>query len=206
LSENKSVKKFLVAIVLLVTPLFNYAQTPPPSFPSGADAFNASPIPMPKKVDSEKEKLIRSLLSRTREAEMAEARMLQAMAGMKQMMPRVPEKYWDKYRSLISVEELQNRLVAVYDKYYTTEEVTGLLQFYDSPIGKKLGEKAVPILRDSMEIAQKMSQRAAAAVASDVQAEQLLQQPRAAGSFSGILPAPSSSATPAPSTPTPAPQ
>jgi uncharacterized protein len=192
-----------------MAPFSIYAQAPTPSFPTAAEAFSASPIstetPAPKKVDSEKEKLIRDLLSRTKEVEMSEERVLQAMAGMKQLMPRLPEKYWAKYRSLITFEELQNRLVEVYDKHFTTEELKSLIQFYDSPIGKKLSEKALPILRDSMEIAQQMSKRAGTAVASEVRADQLLQRPRAAGSFSGTPLAPGDSVAPTSPTPTPTP-
>jgi uncharacterized protein len=211
LSENKDVKKPFLIAVPLIAPLLAYAQAPTPSFPSGADAFSASPIPTasaaPRKIDSEKEKLIRALLARTKEAEMAEERVLQAMAGMKQLMPRVPEKYWEKYRSLISLEELQNRLVEVYDKHFTSEELNSLIQFYDSPIGRKLSEKTLPILRDSMEAAQRMSRRAGDAVASEMRAEQLFQQPRAAGSFGGTL-APGHPAKPTSptATPTPTPQ
>jgi uncharacterized protein len=209
LSENNGVTKLLPALVLFVAPLSIYAQAPTPSFQSGAEAFNASPIPTetpaPKKIDSEKEKLIRSLLARTKEAEMAEERVLQAMAGMKQLMPRVPEKYWQKYRSLITVEELQNRLVEVYDRHFTAAEIQSLIQFYDSPIGKKLSEQALPILRESIEIAQEMSKRAGSAVASEVRAEQLLQQPRAAGSLGGPMLAPANSPPPASPTPTPTP-
>ena len=131
--------KLLVATAFLLIAAFSICgQTPPPSFSSGAEAFSAPPLstPPPKKVDPEKEKLIRQVLARTQEAEMAQERILQGMAGMKQMMPRVPEKYWTQYRQLITVDELRNRLVYVYDKHYTSEELTDLLKFYDSPLGK----------------------------------------------------------------------
>lgn len=120
-------------------------------------------------------------MARTKEAEMAQERMLQGLAGMKLMMPRVPEKFWDKYRQLVSLEEIRTRLVSVYDKHYTTEDLNELLKFYDSPLGKKMSDEAVPILRESIDIAQELSKRAAQSVSADLQAEQLLQQPRAAG-------------------------
>ena len=134
---------------------------------------------------------------------MAQVRILEALEAMKLAMPRVPEKFWDKYRQLISLEELQNRLVQVYDKHYTSDELNDLLKFYDSPLGKKMSAEAVPILRESMAIAQDLSKRAAQSVASDVQAEQLLKQPQSLGTFKPPTPLgnPTLSDTPTP-TPT----
>lgn len=114
---------------------------------------------------------------------MAQERIFQALAGMKQMAPRIPEKYWDQYRQLITVDELRNRLVSVYDKHYTSEELTELLKFYDSPVGKKMSGAALPILKESMEVAQELSKEVGKSVTADFQAEQLLQRPLAAGSL-----------------------
>lgn len=144
-------------------------------------------------------------MARTKEAELAQERILQGLAGMKRMMPRVPEKVWDKYLQLIGLEELLNRLIYVYDKHYTSDELNELLKFYDSPVGKKMSDEALPVLRDSMGIAQELSKRATQSVMADFQAEQLLQQPRTAGSLGPLLrPQGNSTAAPeATSTPTP---
>ena len=65
-------------------------------------------------------------------------------------------------------------------------------------------ENAVPILRESMAIAQELSRQAGSAVMNEVNADQLLQNPVSAGSFKGMLLKPSVSATPSDTTPTPA--
>ena len=189
--------KLLVAAAFLLVVAFPiHGQTPPPSSPSGADATGAPPPA--QKIDPEKERLIRQVMSRTKEAEQAQERILQALAGMKLMMPRVPEKYWDKYRQLISIDELRNRLIIVYDKHYTSEELNELLKFYDSPLGKKVSDEVVPILRESMEIAQGLSKRAAQSIAADYQAEELLQRPRSAGSLGPAIPPGGPAVPPAP--------
>ncbi len=186
--------KLLVASFLLIVAFPIRAQTPAPS-PSLSPSTAAA-----QKIDPTKEQLIRQVLARTKEAEQAQERMLQAMAGMKLAMPRVAEKFWEKYRQLISADELRERLVGVYDKHYTSEELNELLKFYDSPLGKKVSEEAVPILRESMEIGQDLSKRAAKSVSADYQAEQLLQRPRAAGSLGSPIFAPSNpTGSPAPS-------
>lgn len=136
---------------------------------------------------------------------MVEERLRQAMDGMKQAMPRVPEKYFEKYRALITSDELRNNLIGVFDKHFSTEELKALLQFYDTPVGKKMTEQSVPILRETMEVAQQISKRAMEEVTKEFRTEQLLEHPRAAaGSLGPPLPPsrqvlrPEPSATPSP--------
>ena len=150
---------------LLIGALPMRGQTPTPS---------PSPV---QQIEPQKAQLIRQVLDRSKEAEQAQERILHAIDGMKLIMPRVGEKFWDKYRQLINLDELRERLVYVYDKYYTTEELSELLKFYDSPLGKKVSDNAVPISRESVDIAQDLSKRAMQSVAADVQAERLLQMP-----------------------------
>ena len=196
-------KKPIVIAALFVAPFFAFAQAPSPSASSSSGVSSSSSVPA-QKIDSEKERLIRDVLARTKEVEQAQERIAQGMAGMKQMMPRLQEKYWEKYRSLISESELTARLIRVYDQRYTVDELKSLLEFYNTPAGKKMTENAVPILRESMAIAQELSRQAGSAVMNEVNADQLLQNPVSAGSFKGMLLKPSVSATPSDTTPTPA--
>lgn len=185
--------KLLAIAAFWVVPFLALAQTSPSS-----DAPSAA-----AKIDAEKKQLIVKLLSQTKEVEMAQERMAQALAGMKQVMVRQSPKFWDRYQSLMSETELRDRLMEVYDKRYTTDEIKGLIAFYDTPAGKKMSENAVPILRDSMAIAQDMSRRASEAVMREASTERFLQNPAAAGSFNGMLLGPSSSGASDSSTPTP---
>jgi hypothetical protein len=203
IKRTKTVNKLLIAAFLLVAAFPTRGQTPPPS-PPGAETSGTQPASPSSsstpatKVDSTKEQLIRQVLVRSKEAEQAQQRIFQALAGMKLMMPRVEEKFWDKYRQLISLDELRDRLVYVYDKHYTSDELNDLLKFYDSPVGKKVSDNAVPILRESMDIAQDLSKRAGQSVSADLQAEQFLKSPRAAGSLGAPVPSMNSASSPAP--------
>lgn len=201
LSENRSVKRPIVIAVLVVAPFFAFAQTPLPSASSSSGSSSSSVAPA-QKIDSEKERLIRDVLARTKEVEQAQERIEQAISGMKQMMPRLRDKYWEKYRSLISENDLRRRLIEVYDKHYTADELRSMLQFFDTPAGKKMTENTVPILHESMAIAQEISRRAGDTIMSEMNAERLLQHPNAASSFSGLLVAPGASATPSEIMPT----
>jgi hypothetical protein len=202
LSENKRVKKPIVVFALFIASFSAFAQAPSPSASSNSGG-SSTPATPAQKIDSEKEQLIRDVLARTKEVEQAQERIGQALVGMRQMMSRLPEKYWEKYRSMISENDLRNRLVHVYDKLYSVDELRSMLQFFDTPAGKKMTENAVPILRESMAIAQEMSRQAGTAVMSEVNADQLLQNPVSVGSFKGTLLAPGASTTPSAATPAP---
>lgn len=52
------------------------------------------------------------------------------------------------------VDDLVNMLVPVYQKYLTKEDLEGLIQFYETPAGKKFAQMAPDIARESMTIGQ----------------------------------------------------
>ncbi len=211
-SEKKRVKKLLVTATLLTSPVLAFSTlgqiTPAPASAAAAPQTSAT-----QNSDPEKEKLIRELLTKTREVEMAEERIFQGLAAMKQVMPNVPEKYWDEYRRRIRSEELRSELVAIYARRFSIDDVKGLLAFFDTPAGKKWTAERVPLLRDSMEVAQNMTRRAAAEVSKEFQTDQLLKNPRGVGHlplppvgknpFAGTPSRPVPSSTTPPTSPSP---
>lgn len=41
------------------------------------------------------------------------------------------------FASELKIDELESVLVPIYSKFYSHEEILGLIQFYESPLGKK---------------------------------------------------------------------
>jgi len=134
---------------LLVGSLFAQAQGPAPklvSKPQAApDSTSASGSP---KIDAAKEADIRRLM------DLAGVRQLvmQVMDGMEQnikplMMNALPpgeyrqklvDLFFAKFHAKADLGQLLDLAVSVYDKYYTHDEIKGLIQFYESPLGQKL--------------------------------------------------------------------
>ncbi|HTT33552.1 MAG TPA: DUF2059 domain-containing protein [Methylomirabilota bacterium] len=52
------------------------------------------------------------------------------------------------YQKKFDVDEVNEQLVAIYDKHYTDEEIKGLLQFYGSPLGQKVAAESPKINRE----------------------------------------------------------
>jgi len=102
----------------------------------------------PSKIDAAKEADIRRLM------DLAGTRLLvtQTMDGMEKsikplMMSSFPpgeyrekliDLFFAKFHSKAVPKQLLDLAVPAYDRYYTQEEVKGLIQFYETPLGQKL--------------------------------------------------------------------
>ncbi len=54
-------------------------------------------------------------------------------------------------RQMLDINEITQRLVPIYDKYFTEKELQELINFYQSPTGRKLIEVMPLIMEDSMQ-------------------------------------------------------
>ena len=81
----------------------------------------------------------------------------QIVAQFKVMKPNVPQFNWDMAKRDVfdkEIAELQKQLIPVYTKNFTPGDVTQLIAFYTSPLGKKLVDGTTQISKESMKIAQ----------------------------------------------------
>jgi len=49
-------------------------------------------------------------------------------------------------------------LVPVYAKYFTQDDIRGMLAFYESPVGKKMIQTMPAVVQDSMAVGQRWGQ------------------------------------------------
>ena len=73
----------------------------------------------------------------------------------KQNNPQISSEYWDNSLKHVDYNELVQKLVPVYSKHFTEQEIVDLLNFYNTSTGKKMIEKMPAILEESMEIGRK---------------------------------------------------
>jgi hypothetical protein len=65
----------------------------------------------------------------------------------------IKSENWKKFKeNAIDYDELVNRLVPVYKKHLTTEEIEALVDFYNSPAGKAMTEKFPLIAKESTNV------------------------------------------------------
>ena len=62
----------------------------------------------------------------------------QVAISMKQSLPCVSANYWQGYIDDNSSKDFVGRLVPIYQKHFTADEVDGMVKFYSSPLGQKV--------------------------------------------------------------------
>lgn len=103
-----------------------------------------------EKIDEGKRKDIEKLLEITGSGELGIQVMNQMLQQMKPLVKDVPEEFWEEFMAEVDPKDLNNLIIPIYDKYLTHDDIKGLLQFYDSPLGKKLISILPKITEESM--------------------------------------------------------
>lgn len=83
---------------------------------------------------------------------------LKAQMKMQAQMKNAPEEVWTELQdSVFKVEitNLNSKIAPIYKKHFSHDEITELIKFYESPIGKKMSKETPLITQESMQISQK---------------------------------------------------
>jgi hypothetical protein len=83
----------------------------------------------------------------------------------------VPDVYWDKIYEKSDLNEFITMMVPLYDKYYTHEDIKGLIAFYESPLGQKMVQVSPEMNAESMALGQAWGTKLAEEIIADMQAE-----------------------------------
>jgi hypothetical protein len=114
-----------------------------------------SPSPAPGSAEQAKEADIRKLMETIGARKLTEQMLDQLLGAVRQGALGVPAEVWDEFRrGLVEDGELERIQLRVWDRYFTHEDVKGLIEFYNTPLGRKLIEQQPNVLRDSMEAGQ----------------------------------------------------
>jgi len=82
----------------------------------------------------------------------------QMVAQFKMKRADAPDEIWKEVRVQIfdkEISTLNKMLIPIYMKYFTHSEIKALIEFYQSPIGKKMTGTISPITNESLQISQK---------------------------------------------------
>ena len=139
-------KKFIVvmAAVIVGVSALVYAQEKPA-------------VELKKETNQNKEerfKDIKELLVATGSENMGKEIAGQIVAAYKQQYPDLTEAEWEGYIKKMKTEELNEKMIPVYDKYFSNEEVKDIVKFYNSQIGKKMIKTMPMMMQEQMMISQ----------------------------------------------------
>ena len=100
-------------------------------------------------------------------SQMASAVAGQVLASLKQAQPDLPDRALAIAREVLDKEfanlfsgpqNILQELVPVYAKYFTQDDIRGMLAFYESPVGKKMIQTMPAVVQDSMAVGQRWGQ------------------------------------------------
>lgn len=123
-------------------------------------------------ISEEKEKLIRELIEVSKMTRMGKQVMDRMFQMMKQQHPDIPEKYWTQVREDLDMDELVEKLIPIFDKYYTKSDLKKLLEFYKSPVGQKLVKVQPQITKEAMAVGREWGRSTAQEVVKDIRERQ----------------------------------
>lgn len=106
--------------------------------------------------DSTKIKNIKTLLELTGSAKLGIQMMNNIIESYKRTYPDLQSAttFWADFQKEMSIEDLISRMIPVYEKYYTDEDIKKLIAFYQSPVGKKVIATMPEVMQESMQIGQ----------------------------------------------------
>ena len=86
----------------------------------------------------------------------------------------VPEEVWNAAEAEFnksSMEELIDMLTPVYEKHFTEADLKKVIEFYQTPAGKKYAEKAPLLMEESMQIGQQWGMKVGQRLAENLKAK-----------------------------------
>ena len=92
----------------------------------------------------------------------------------KQQHPEVPEAFWEKLNQRMrgtAMDELVDKLVPVYQKHMSLEDIKAITAFYRTPAGQKLATKQPLIMQESMQIGKEWGGQIGQQIAEEIRNE-----------------------------------
>jgi hypothetical protein len=73
------------------------------------------------------------------------------ISQMNSAYPKADSAFWDEYLKEIDFQPLVDKVIPIYDKNFSDEDILQLLAFYQSPVGKKFVEKIPVITQEALQ-------------------------------------------------------
>jgi hypothetical protein len=130
-------------------------------------------------IEPEKAAAIRRLLRVTGASELMVTSIETSMPAQKAANPQIPEVFWEEFAARLraDVDGFIELLVPLYDKYLTLDEIRQLIDFYESPLGRRLVEVQPTLAAESMLAGQQWGARLGMEVAADLAARGIIIPP-----------------------------
>lgn len=110
------------------------------------------PVAVAAEPEAAKAKDIQTLLVLTKAGDLGKQVFTQVVASFQNAVPGVPAEFWNGLVAEVKTDEVVRLIVPIYDRHFSHQDIKDLIQFYQSPIGKKLVEKQSLLVQESMQV------------------------------------------------------
>jgi hypothetical protein len=146
------------------------AHRKPPANAPAVRPQNTSTPASTGKVDPAKEAAIRHLMDITQTSKLgdnmaayisSQVRRYMSQSLDPQTLPKFMDAFNQKFTASAPSKNVTDAMVPIYDRAFTKEQIDGLVQFYESPLGQHVVKVLPQVLEESQNAAEKMDQDAA---------------------------------------------
>lgn len=93
------------------------------------------------------------------------------LAEQKKVTSTVPPRFWDELQKAINIDQLMELMIPVYEPLFSDNELSELIAFYETPLGKKLIASTPQIITASRDAGAKYGEELAQKVITKMRAE-----------------------------------
>src|SRR5437899_7934133 len=83
--------------------------------------------------------------------------MMQAVLPVTPNREKIAESYVKDLMALLDTQEFTDGTLAAYAKYFSEDDIKGLIQFYQTPAGQHFAEAMAPLFNDLNQVGQQMA-------------------------------------------------
>jgi hypothetical protein len=123
-------------------------------------------------ISAEKRKEVEKMLRLTGMEKLVNQMKSQMIAAIRKDSPDISQDFWDRLEKKMDSHELIEKIIPVYDKYYTLEDLKAVNAFYESPAGQKVLSTLPQVMQESMKIGQEWGERIGKQAAAEAEAEE----------------------------------
>jgi uncharacterized protein len=152
-------KASVLLCVLLFPVMTSYSQQLPPNAPSRQQVLNLfEAIQLRRTMEASQEVAMQSAVNTVQQ--MMRQRGVPVDAAMQQQMDAMMKGIMDDVRAVLSVDEMLEAVIPIYQRHFTVDEVNAIIAFQNSPVGKKLVNLQPVMMQESVQAMAPLQQRA----------------------------------------------
>jgi uncharacterized protein len=194
MKKFQSLLCLLPILACLVTARAEVSTAPATPAPAASDSSPSAIAATPQAVDPAKEAEIRKLLDLVGTVKMTHQVMDQMISNFRMQNSDVSSEFWDRFEKEMNIQDLVDKMIPIYAKYYSLDDLKAINAFYETPAGQRLLLAMPHVMQESMQIGQDWGRHVATRLMAELKAEKEKASVSAPAATAAPAPAPAPAA------------